>query len=96
MTRREDITEYIYENPSSIKQLADFFGVTQKDIEIDLEHIQKTIKRNSTKRLLVKPAECKECLYVFKNRNKIKDPHKCPSCHNERISKQLFKIESAN
>ena len=92
MTRREEIVEFLEGNPANAKDLADYFGVTKKIIEDDLTHLQKSLKRNN-KQLLVKPAFCISCNFTFKMKSRIKDPKKCPECHNERISPSLFKIE---
>ena len=95
MTRREDIISYLKNNPSSIAELSVLFETTPNVIAEDFVHIFKTLK-NTSEQLLIKPAEClnPKCNYIFSaHRNRFSDPKKCPECHSERISPQVFKIE---
>ena len=93
MTRREDIIEYLKKNPSTINELAILNETVSSVIVEDLEHIFKTLK-NEPENLLIKPASCINCDYIFSaKRKKYSDPKKCPECHSERINPQVFKIE---
>jgi len=56
----------------------------------DLKHIKYSIK---PKKLKMKPAQCKKCAFIFKERSRVKKPSKCPSCKGEWIIAPLFKIE---
>ena len=96
MTRREEVIEILENGPSSIKDLAVHFSVSIKVIETDLSHIQKSLHRDINKILLVKPAECISCKFIFKSNSKLRCPKKCPECHSERINPNLFKIEQKN
>ena len=91
LTRREDIIEYLCSNPASAKVLSVHFDVPIKEIEIDLEHIRKSVRRMK-KKLLVAPAHCVSCDYQFGSK-KVKLPKKCPECHGQRIQARMFKIE---
>ena len=90
MTRREEIAALLEKKALSAQQLADRFQIIPPDIIEDLEHIKKSIK---PKRLIVIPARCEDCGFVFKEREKIKKPSKCPKCRSERILSPLFKIK---
>ena len=93
MTRREDIIEYLKNNPSSINELAVMFETVNSVIAEDLEHIFKSLKKDP-EQLLIKPASCLKCEYIFPaHRKRFSDPKKCPECHSERIDPQIFKIE---
>jgi len=90
MTRREEITTLLEKEPLSAHELALRFEALPQDIVEDLEHIKKSIK---PKKLVVIPAKCEDCGFVFKEREKIKKPSKCPKCRGERIFAPLFKIK---
>ena len=93
MTRREEIIEHLKKIPSTINELAIANDTTGPIIVEDLEHIFKSLK-NEPEQLLIKPASCVKCEYVFPaHRKKFSDPKKCPECHSERINPQVFKIE---
>lgn len=65
-------------------------GGAKKVILEDLRAIQRTLKREG-KVLLIKPAECRKCGFVFKP--EIKIPTRCPRCKSEWIEEPRFKIE---
>ena len=93
MTRREDVMDYLKNNPSTISELAVLYETVNSVIVEDLEHIFKTLK-NDPLQLMIKPAMCQKCEYVFPaHRKRFADPKKCPECHSERIDPQIFKIE---
>lgn len=56
-----------------------------------LEKIKIISKRKKWK-LVIKPAYCKKCGYVFES--EIKIPSKCPRCKSEWIEEPRFKIEN--
>ena len=90
MTRRQQIIEILQQNKQSAQQLANYFQTTVKDILEDLNHIEKSIK---PKKLKTEPAYCKKCSFVFKEREKVSKPSKCPRCRSEWIEAQMFFID---
>ncbi len=94
-TRREKIVELLSENEGmTLLELADLTNVPVKVVAQDLDSVRKTI-RSDNKKIEVRPAVCKKCDYTFPGRSRISDPHKCPECHSERISPQIFRIISS-
>jgi hypothetical protein len=57
-----------------------------------LDHIRKSLATTG-QQLLVMPAECKKCGFVFAKREKLKRPGKCPVCRGESIREPRFTIE---
>ena len=90
MTRRQQIIELLEQNKQSAQQLANYFQTELKEIVEDLEHIRKSIK---PRKLKVTHACCKKCNFVFKERDKISKPSKCPRCKSEWVEAQMFWIE---
>lgn len=90
MTRREQIIGLLEKGEMSAQQLANYFRVELREILDDLDHVAKSI---TPRKLDSRPAYCKNCGFVFKERNKIKKPSKCPECRCERIEARLFRIE---
>ena len=90
MTRRQEIIEILTEQNMSAQHLANYFRIEMKFILEDLEHIEKSIKPKKLKR---KPAFCKSCEFVFKERSRVKKPTKCPSCRKEWIQESVFYIK---
>ena len=93
-TRRERIISLLEGRDYSVSELAQVLDIRGKGgkrlILEDLKAIQKTLKREG-KVLLVKPAVCRKCGFVFKPEVKI--PSRCPRCKSEWIEEPRFKIE---
>ena len=92
MTRRQEIIEILSETGHTVKELADRYETTVKDIETDLESIRKTLKRMG-KKLIIKPSVCISCDFRFTKRDKIRSPSKCPKCRSENIAPQVFSVK---
>lgn len=91
MARLEQIIEILKQNPQTVTQLANFFQLRPKDIKIDIEHIHKSVKAKNLK-LIIEPAYCERCNFIFKDRTKIRKPSRCPRCNSESISEPIFSI----
>ncbi|MGQ4832442.1 MAG: transcriptional regulator [Candidatus Asgardarchaeia archaeon] len=96
LTRREKIIRILLEskNALTIKDLSVLLDERNtKLIAEDLKHIAKTVKKleGGRYRLVMVPAECKKCGYVFTKAYSL-TPSKCPKCKSEWISPPKFKI----
>ncbi len=91
-TRREQLVTLLKERPHSVQELSTFFGVNEKTIEKDLQHLQKSLRRARTLALYVLPPRCTRCEFEFDARS-LKTPSRCPKCKNERIMPAMVKIE---
>ncbi|OQX18898.1 MAG: hypothetical protein BWK75_06165 [Candidatus Altiarchaeales archaeon A3] len=89
-TRRQRLTEDLKNGWISIRALSMSYKFPEKVIADDIEHIKKSISRRG--KLMLKPAECINCGFVFKEREKIKGPSKCPECKSERIKDGMFML----
>lgn len=90
-TIRQKIISLLKENTLSSKEISADASASEKEVYAHLEHIQKTINKKEHK-LIVTPAECIKCDFVFRKRERLKKPGKCPACHSEKIQEPLFSI----
>ena len=94
MTRRQKIIKLLEERDYSVSELALMLEMrgrgSKKIILEDLKVIANIVKREG-KVLLIQPARCRKCGFVFKA--EIKSPGKCPKCRSEWIEEPRFKIE---
>ncbi len=94
MTRRQRIISLLEERDYSVSELAmalELRGRGSKRLILEeLKVIQRIVKRDG-KVLLIKPAECRKCGFVFKP--EINIPSRCPRCKSEWIEEPRFKIE---
>ena len=72
------------------RELSGEMGIGEKEVYDHLEHIQRH-KRDL--HLSIVPAVCRKCGFIFRKRERLKKPGKCPICHGEFIDKPSFSIE---
>lgn len=89
-TRRQQIMEMLSKEPISVQHLANHFRVEMREISEDMEHIRHTLKGKAD--LIVQPAQCRQCGYIFRERSRLKKPSRCPRCKHERIMPPLFSL----
>ena len=90
-TIRQKIISLLAGKTLSAREISIEAGVSEKEVYEHLEHIQRTINKREHN-LIVTPSACKKCGFVFRKRDKLKKPSKCPVCRNEVIREPLFSI----
>ena len=91
-TIRREIVSVLEGRTLSAREISAEVRVSEKEVYEHLEHIQKTAHKKS-RDLIVMPAECRKCGFVFKKRDRLKKPGKCPVCRGELIQEPLFSIK---
>ena len=89
-TIRQMIIALLEQEKLSALDLSGELGVKEKEIFEHLEHIARSLR--PMKRLVVEPAQCRDCDFKFKKRNRIKPPSRCPQCKSECIQRPRFSI----
>ena len=87
---RKELIELLQQQTSTVNELARRFQVRPKEIEEELEHIRKSVKKEGLT-LKITPAECRKCGFVF-NRDKVDKPGKCPKCKSTWIREPELRI----
>ena len=90
-TIRQKIVSLLEGKTLSAREISVEAGVSEKEVYEHLEHIQRTINKREHN-LIVTPSACKKCGFVFRKRDRLKKPSKCPVCRNEVIREPLFSI----
>ncbi len=78
------------EGPVAFEQLRQRLGVRVHDLEEDLRHLARSVRRRD-ERLAITPAACGECGFEFAKRvarvdtMKCGTPGRCPECRSRRI-----------
>ena len=91
-TIRHYIAALLEEGTYSAKEISQMIKIPEKDVCDHLEHLQRTLGKTD-KHLEVIPASCRHCGFVFKKRDRLTKPCKCPSCRSIHIQAPLFHIE---
>ncbi|MCX5720300.1 MAG: helix-turn-helix domain-containing protein [Nitrospirae bacterium] len=92
-TVRQKIISVLEGQTLSAKDISADVMVSEKEVYEHLKHIQKTLNKRD-RNLIITPAECKKCGFVFRKRDRLKKPGRCPVCRGELISEPLFSIKT--
>ena len=90
-TIRQKIISLLEGKALSVREISVEAGVSEKEVYGHLEHIQRTVNKMKHN-LIVTPSSCKKCGFIFRKRERLTKPSKCPVCRNEVIQEPLFSI----
>jgi hypothetical protein len=91
-TLRQSIIDELRGGALSARDLSASVSLREKEIAPHLEHLSRSLKAKG-ERLIVEPAQCMGCDFVFDERRSLTKPTRCPSCKGERIKAPRFRIE---
>jgi transcriptional regulator len=90
-TIRHRIVSVLLTHPGTARQMSAELRMPEREIYDHLEHIRKST-HTGPYRLLVQPAACEKCGFIFRKRGRLKRPGKCPICRSESITEPLFTV----
>jgi len=93
MTFRRDLVKILSVQPRSVSSIARELGLDRRDVEDDLRHAIRTAQA-AGHTLVVEPARCKQCGFVF-GEDRLAKPGKCPECKGSRIFEAQIRIEKS-
>jgi predicted Zn-ribbon and HTH transcriptional regulator len=88
-TLRKEIAEAIEREPLALREISQLFRVREREA---LDHLQHISRSAHPKRLTMEPAQCRRCGFVFKKRDRLSTPSRCPVCRSESISPPKYQI----
>ncbi len=91
-TLRQEITLFLRGRTVSSKEISMAAGIPEKEVYDHLEHIRRTLNSKESSFVII-PAECIKCGFVFRKRERLKKPGRCPVCKGEKLQEPLFSIE---
>jgi predicted Zn-ribbon and HTH transcriptional regulator len=83
MTRRRELMVLLSHEPRSVSSIAREMGLHRSDVEDDLRHALRSAAAQGH-RIVVIPARCKDCGFVF-DADRLTKPSRCPSCKGSRL-----------
>jgi predicted Zn-ribbon and HTH transcriptional regulator len=89
---RELLLQTLSTEPLTVRALSRAACLSERDVLNHMQHLQKSLKAQNG-RLVMMPATCLDCHFVFKRRERLARPGKCPVCHSTHMSEPLFSIE---
>lgn len=91
-TVRQRIRHYLKDGPRSLRDISQELRISEKEALDHLEHIALAKGPEAEGKLVVEPSECISCGYVFKKRERLGKPSRCPICKGEKITTPLYSI----
>jgi transcriptional regulator len=92
-TVRQMILDILREGPATAKALSARVRIPEKDVFPHLVHIRKTLHRGQ-QCLMMEPACCRACGFVFHTRARLRKPGRCPSCQHSFLEEPVFRIQA--
>jgi hypothetical protein len=90
-TIRRRIRALLLEGPRTALEISSAVRRPEKEVASHLEHLRKSL-HSEGHRLVQRPAECRGCGFVFRKRERLTAPGRCPVCKGESISDPSFLV----
>ena len=90
-TTRQELEARLREGGWLFDVLAHELGLTDRTLEDELKHVDRSLRARG-ERLVVEPARCRSCDYVFRERTHLRPPSRCPECKEEWIEAPRLSI----
>lgn len=94
LTHRQMIAQLLETGPHSCRELSQMTHQSEKQVLEHLEHLRLSLDRRGLT-LSIEPAVCRHCDFIFKNRQRLAKPGKCPKCRHTGIEPPLYTITGA-
>jgi hypothetical protein len=87
------MAQLLTENRLTARDLSGILGISEKDVYEHLPHVEKSLGNGTS--IIVEPARCRSCDFVFKKRRRLTTPGRCPVCRSESITFPVFGAASS-
>ncbi|HZE21937.1 MAG TPA: hypothetical protein VE082_07790 [Desulfobaccales bacterium] len=89
-TPRQAIKELLAEQSHSSLELSQLLSISEKEVLEHLAHVARA--PGPGRQFQIIPAVCKNCGFVFRKRDRLTRPSRCPVCQRESISRPRFQL----
>jgi len=90
-TIRQKIISLLGDTEMSAREISGEVGISEKEVYEHLSHIARSLA-SLNKKVMITPAECLGCGYVFVDRKRFTRPGRCPRCKKSHIQSPRFCI----
>ena len=91
-TVRRRILALLEEGARTAREISAAVHIPEREVGEHLLHLKKSLRADG-RRLEQLPAECLGCGFVFRKRDRLTGPGRCPVCKGEFISDPSFRVE---
>lgn len=93
-TIRQQLIDALTDRELTAIDLSQEVGIREKEVYEHLPHIARSVASQGM-RLVVRPARCLKCGFVFKERRRFTRPGRCPRCRETHIESPTYEIVGA-
>ena len=93
-TLRQGMMRELAEEELTALQLSQRLGLRERDVVAHLEHLRRSLG-HAGQRLAITAAECRDCGFAFRKRERLGRPSACPQCRKGRIEPPRFRVVPA-
>jgi predicted Zn-ribbon and HTH transcriptional regulator len=90
-TLRQKIISLLSDEEMSAREISGEVGIPEKEVIEHLAHIARSVA-SQNKKVVIAPAICLDCKYVFENRRRFTRPGRCPQFKKSHIQSPRFHI----
>lgn len=88
-TARERLRQALTGCSLSARELSQVSQLSEREVLDHLQHLQKSLKSEGQP-LVITPATCLDCDFVFQKRDRLTRPGKCPVCRSTHLAAPRF------
>jgi predicted Zn-ribbon and HTH transcriptional regulator len=89
-TLRQAMKDLLAEQPRSSLELSQLLSLPEKEVLDHLSHLARA--PGPGRHFHIIPAVCKHCGFVFRKRDRLTRPSRCPICQHESIRRPRFAL----
>jgi predicted Zn-ribbon and HTH transcriptional regulator len=90
-TPRQALAEALRAGPATARDLSRIVGISEHDVTAHLVHLARSLRARG-QRLVIEPARCLDCGFVYARREKPARPSHCAECRGTRLTLPEFSI----
>ncbi len=90
-TIRQKIISLLIDGELSAREISAQVGISEKEVTEHFVHIARSVA-SQNKRVVISPADCQTCGYVFEDRKRFTRPGRCPRCKKSHVRSPRFRI----
>ena len=88
-TVRRQLFDLLTAGPHGVRELSQLLHQSEHEIYDHLRHLERSA-RTAGRRLVIEPAVCLACGFVFAHRTRPQPPGHCPQCRATRIRRPRY------
>lgn len=92
-TIRKQLIDLLAQGPMGVRELSQLVHQSEREVYEHLRHIEHSVRAGGA-RLVIEPAACLACGFVFADRTRPQPPGRCPRCRATRIRRPRYSLRA--